>query len=202
MCDYQQAADQDNWLITQYISYLDAQEVFVTVSVNLGQCISSRPSCNRLIVDMLQYETDQADGTQRRRTANYSPLYTIEVQPSENTPVTREFTFINDGNFNGFYLAFRDTEGGTCANLQSLRVYYRICPERVEGLVTYPEIGLPPEGMSEPITRDAICASNSSPTSSLELSAFADGRCEGEPACACDPGYEYDDSVCQRKLCM
>ncbi len=208
ICDYREVTAQNNWLFTQYISYLDASEVFVTLSVTMAECISNRPACDRLILDVLQFETNQQSDAQQIITTNYSPEYVVNVLVSETSAVTREFRFTNSGIFNGFYFAFRDTQGGTCANLNSLRVYYRICPGRVDGLVTYPEIGLPVEGASAPIVGSAVCASNSSPTSSLVLSAFANGTCAGNPSCECDPGYEYvvpvgGPAMCQGKsLCV
>ncbi len=203
-CDHTESAAQQNWLFTQYISYLDAKQVFVSVTYRLSQCVTggnAKAECKTLDVHWYEGSTIMSMAQQTNRD-NYSPLLTLTS--TTTATVTQEFSF-NPGNFNGFYLAFEDD--GSCVDLNGLRVYYRICPGKVEGLVTYPEIALPTQGSTMPALRDAICASNSSATSSLELSAFADGTCSGEPTCECNPGYEYvqpvdEPAMCQRKLCF
>ena len=130
------------------------------------------------------------DATAARNTTNYQLVRRIE-QPSDFTgqQYAASFSFTPSGNSNGFYLGFRDT--GTCVNIVRLQVYYRISPQRTDGLVTYPEIALPHAGSGGSATAMATCAANSTNLTSLLVTCFADGRCDSVATCACNPGYEY-----------
>ena len=188
-CDFRVATPQDNWLFTQYIRYIDATEVFVNITTNFQECrLASNPSCTQLYVNMYRYERNGVDATAARTTANYQFVRRIE-QPSNFQQFAGSFNFTPSGNTNGFYLGFRDT--GTCVNLLRIQVYYRISPERTDGLVTYPEIALPPKDSSETVTAMATCAANSTNLTSLLVTCFANGSCVDVASCACVPGYEY-----------
>ena len=130
------------------------------------------------------------DATAARTTNNYQLVRRIE-QPGDFTgqQYATSFSFTPSGSTNGFYLGFRAT--GTCVNIMRLQVYYRISPERTDGLVMYPEIALPRAGSSETATAMATCAANSISLTSLQVTCFADGRCDSVASCACNPGYEY-----------
>ena len=183
-CDFRVGTPQNNWFFTQYIRYIEATEVIVNITTNFQECrLASNPSCTQLYVDMYRYERNGADATAARTTANYQLVRRIE-QPSGS------FNFTPSGNTNGFYLGFRDT--GTCVNLLRIQVYYRISPRRTAGLVTYPEIALPPKHSSETVTDMAVCAANSANLTSLLVTCFADGRCVDVASCGCVPGHGYN----------
>ena len=190
-CDFRESTPQDNWIFTQYIRYINATEVIVNITTNFQECrLAMNPSCTRLYLDMYRYERAGVDATAARTTTNYQLVQRIE-QPSGfiGQQYAGSFNFTPSGNSNGFYLGFRDT--GTCVNLLRIQVYYRISPQRTAGLVTYPEIALPPKHSSETVTDMAVCAANSTNLTSLLVTCFADGRCVDAASCVCVPGHEY-----------
>ena len=128
--------------------------------------------------------------TAARTTSNYQLVRRIQ-QPRNfsQQQYGASFNFTPSGNTNGFYLGFRDT--GTCVNILRLQVYYRISPQRTDGLVTYPEIALPPQGSSETVTAMATCAASSTNLTSLQITCFANETCVNVASCACVPGHEY-----------
>ena len=187
-CDFRENAPQDNWFFTQYIRYIDAEEVFVNITAISQECrLASNPSCTQLYVDMYRYERNGVDTTAARTTTNYQFVQRIK-QPSDfsGQKYMTSFSFTPSGNTNGFYLGFRDT--GTCINIMPLQVYYRISPQRNVGLVMYPEIALPRTGST---TAMATCAANSSNLTSLLVMCFANESCADVASCACVPGHEY-----------
>ena len=47
VCDFREGTSQDNWVFTQYISYLQAREVFVNISAGFTECrLAQSPRCN------------------------------------------------------------------------------------------------------------------------------------------------------------
>ena len=161
----------------------------MNITANFQEC-RLNSACTQLYVDMYRYERNGVDATAARTTTNYQLVRRIE-QPSDfsQQQYTASLSFTPSGNTNGFYLGFRDT--GTCVNILRLQVYYRISPRRTVGLVTYPEVALPRQGSSEPVTAMATCAANSRNLTSLQVTCFADGRCVDVASCACVPGYGY-----------
>ena len=188
-CDFREGTPQDNWFFTQYIRYINATEVSVNITVNFQEC-RLNPSCTQLYVDMYHYERDGVDATAASNTDNYQLVQRIEY-PSNfgQQQYAESFPFNRSNNTNGFYLGFRDT--GTCVNILRLQVYYKIKPRRTVGLVTYPEIALPPQGSSETVTAMATCAANSTNLTSLLVTCFANETCVDVASCACIPGHEY-----------
>ena len=81
-------------------------------------------------------------------------------------------------------------------------MYYEVCPGRVEGLVTYPEVPHPGTlpGASSWTTMLARCAEHSHNMTSLETYAYQDGRCDQRVTCDCDAGYEENGRQCVGKL--
>ena len=139
------------------------------------------------------------DATAARTTNNYQLVQRIE-QPSDfsGQQYATSFSFTPSGSTNGFYLGFRAT--GTCINILRLQVYYRISPQRTDGLVLYPEIALPRAGSSGSATAVATCAANSTNLTSLLVTCFADGRCDDIASCVCVPGYGYVNAT-ERAQC-
>ena len=192
VCDFREElnASQENWFFTQYIRFINAREVSVNISVSFAEC-RQNSNCNQLFVDLYIYERNGREDTAARNTSNYQHVRRIE-QPSafSGREYAASFSFTPSGNFNGFYLGFRDTASSTCVNIQRLQVYYRFHPQRVVGLVTYPEIALPPENTTTPTRLVAICAANSQPTSSLQFMCYPNGTCVGNPSCQCRVGHQ------------
>ena len=192
VCDFREGltVPQENWFFTQYIRVINATQVSVNISVSFAEC-RQNADCNQLFVDLYIYERNGREDTAARNTSNYRHVQRIE-QPSvfSGREYAASFSFTPSGNFNGFYLGFRDTDNSTCANIQRLQVYYRFLPQRVVGLVTYPEISLPLENTTTSTRLVAICAANSEPTSSLQLMCYSNGTCVGNPLCQCRVGYQ------------
>ena len=161
----------------------------MNITANFQEC-RLNPGCTQLYVDMYCYERNGVDATAARNTSNYQIVRHIE-QPTNfgQQQYAASFSFTPSGNTNGFYLGFRAT--GTCVNILRLQVYYRISPEKTDGLVLYPEIALPCAGSSGSATAMATCAANSINLTSLLVTCFADGRCDSVASCVCIPGYEY-----------
>ena len=194
-CDYTETASQENWFFTQYIRYLYAREVFVSVSAYFEGCrLARNPTCNQLYVDMYRYERNGMDRAAARNTSNYGQPMRIQPNGLGQAVNQISFSFIPSGNFNGFYIGVR--ANGTCASIRRCQVYYRISPKRTVGLVTYPEIALPALGSTTPVTGVASCAPNSRNLTSLQVTCFADGNCEDSATCACNQGYKHLATCC------
>jgi len=192
VCDFRESTSQDNWVFTQYISYLQAREVFVNISAGFTECrLAQNPPCNQLYVDVYRYERNGRNDAAARTTSNYQLVRRIQ-QPNGFAQRTYQtsFNFSPSGNSNGLYIGVRAT--GTCINVQRLQIYYRASPRRTDGLVTYPEIALPTRSSTAAVTDIATCAANSHNLTSLQVTCFADGRCDTDATCACNPGYEYN----------
>ena len=140
---------------------------------------------------MYVYEPEDSSSIiERVNPANYesNPVAVLGIDEGEGRG-EKLFTFKPSSNANGFYLGIEDT--GTCGSIERVTVYYRIIPNRTDGLIEYPEIPLPPVGSSDTITRSAVCAADST-GSGLELTADSRGIVEGDPSCLCNPGYQFE----------
>ena len=49
---------QNNWLFSQFISYLDANEVFFKATFTFAECITASPSCSKPYVTLYGYNRD------------------------------------------------------------------------------------------------------------------------------------------------
>jgi len=195
VCDFREGTSQDNWVFTQYISYVQAREVFVNISAGFTECrLAQNPPCNQLYVHMYRYERNGRNDAAARTTSNYQLIRRVQ-QPNGFAQRTYQtfFPFNPTGNFDGFYIGVRGT--GTCINIQRLQIYYRASPSRTDGLVMYPEIALPILTSNAVVTGVATCAANSRNLTSLQVTCFEDGRCVDTATCACNPGYEYVASM-------
>jgi len=122
VCDFRESTSQENWVFTQYISFLQAREVFVNISAGLTECrLAQNPPCNELYVDMYLYERNERNAAAVRTTSNYQLVQRVQ-QPDGFARRTFQtsITFIPSGNFNGFYIGIRDT--GSCVNIQRIQV--------------------------------------------------------------------------------
>ena len=200
ICDYRQATQpQNNWVFTQFINFDEATgifdediEIYVNASYQYIACINNeRNGCDTLQTTVYRYETNgQVSNAARVNPANYlsNEVSVLDLAASENSGI-RIDTFRPSSSATGFYLGVQDT--GTCGSIERITAYYLVCPKLIQGLVTLPEIPLPHAGSLTPITRNAVCAANSRRLQQVSLvrSAFADGSCVTNAACACEPGY-------------
>ena len=191
--------DQDNWLISQFVSYLGANEVIFNITYRFAECFSF---CTRPYVTLFRYDTDQiANHGERINPGNYQPLFdSIEASRLEHPAgdLNPSLNLIQEikglarpANRTGFYLGLRDE--GTCGTISRIIAYYVVCPARVENLVSYPETAVPVRNSSD-IIFNAHCVSNSHNITTLEMIAFSDNStcspvADGGAMCECDGGY-------------
>jgi len=87
VCDFRESTSQENWVFTQYISYLQAREVFVNVSAGFTECrLAQNPRCNQLYVDVYRYERNGRNDAAARTTSNYQLIRRVQ-QPSAQAVV-------------------------------------------------------------------------------------------------------------------
>ena len=153
------------------------------------------------------YDTNTLNETERIKPANYQPyngtsessrLEQDQVNTNDDTTIISRFC--RPANFNYTYLGLQDI--GTHGIVSRIFIYYEVCPGRVEGLVTYPEVPHPgtlPGALSR-TTRFARCAEHSHNTTSLETYSHQDGQCNQSVTCDCDAGYEENGRQCVGKL--
>ena len=215
-CTYQiqlrntyQNSNSNNWVFTQAIDYLDAEELIINATVRFSACIQRRvaiPPCLNDYVILHRYDTNTLSETQRTNPANYQPylgnsessrLMQDQVNTNDDTTIINRFH--RPANINYTYLGFQDI--GSTGSVVRIFMYYEVCPGRVEGLATYPEVPYPGQlpGALPRITRLARCAEHSYNTTSLETYAYQDGRCEQRVTCVCDVGYEENGHQCVGK---
>ena len=184
-------------------------ELIVNATVRFSGCILRRqnnPPCINDYVILHRYDTNALSETQRIDQTNYQPYLgnsensrLRQDQVNTNTDTTIINRFRRPANINYTYLGLQDI--GSTGNIVRIFMYYEVCPRRVEGLVTYPEVPHPGElpGASSRTTRFAQCAEHSHNTTSLETYAYQDGRCEQTVTCVCDTGYEENGHQCVGK---
>ena len=129
--------------------------------------------------------------------SNYQPLFgteaasRLEQLSGSSLEIAQTRSLLRPANSNGFYLGLRDE--GTCGIISRLIVYYVVCPANVDGLVSYPEVAIPPQNTAD-ITFTASCAANAHNVTTLQVTAFSsNGTCSpvapGGAMCDCDAGY-------------
>ena len=196
--------------MTQAIDYIDAVELIVNATVRFSACIQRRvanPPCRNDYVILHRYDTNTLSETERVKPANYQPykgtsdssrLEQDQVNTNDDTTIIGRFR--RPANFDYTYLGLQDI--GTHGIVSRIFMYYEVCPGRVEGLVTYPEVPHPGTlpGASSRTTRLARCAEHSHNTTSLETYSYQDGRCDQSATCDCDAGYEENGTRCIGKL--
>ena len=180
---------QDNWLFSQFIRYVGAKEVFFNVTYRFNRC---RSPCTKRYADLYQHVRDSANAGARVQPSNYGqPFLRLEQPSGDEGSIDVTHAMSRPANRRGFYLGVRDE--GTCGAVERIIVYYVACLESVDGLVTYPETGVPLRGGSN-VVFDAHCAPNAHNTTTLQVTAFASSSscspvAPGGARCECDAGY-------------
>lgn len=129
--------EQDNWLITQYISRRVngtlLPDVSVLVAFELQGCTIGTTNCNSFFAVYI-WETSAKNGTAARDTRNYQLVEDGIIIVGDNGfhNETREVAFNSSSEegdeeeeHGGFYLAIRDTS--TCIAINRLLVLYNVC---------------------------------------------------------------------------
>ena len=184
-----QRQSQDNWLFSQFIRYVGAREVFFNVTYRFNRC---RSPCTKRYADLYQHVRDSANASARVQSSNYGERFLRLEQPSDDEgSIDVTHAMPRPANRSGFYLGVRDE--GTCGAVERIIVYYVACLGSVDGLVTYPETGVPVRSGNNVIF-DAHCAPNAHNITTLQVTAFASSSscspvAPGGARCECDAGY-------------
>ena len=181
-------SNEDNWVATQFISRSTAQPpsydlpIFVNVTYEFL-------TCNPRIFGLHYYPSaSEPSPSSKNNTANY--IHIGDVTATNGNEQIESFSFNLGSQFGGFYLAFRDQD--SCAGVNRVQVYRGTCPQRTEGLVTYPET--PAGTAAVPVTHQCVANAN---VSGSGLMCNPDGSWSGSPSCSCVPGYRAVTTTCE-----
>lgn len=140
------AGDQDNWLRTNWVYRGEAERIFIELKFTVRDCNSfpgGASSCKETF-NLYYAESDVDYGTnfQKRQFTKIDTIAPDEITVSSdfearNVKLNVEERSVGPLSRKGFYLAFQDI--GACVALLSVRVYYKKCPELLQGLAHFPE---------------------------------------------------------------
>ncbi|XP_036300218.1 ephrin type-A receptor 2 isoform X1 [Pipistrellus kuhlii] len=140
------AGDQDNWLRTNWVYRGEAERIFIELKFTVRDCNSfpgGASSCKETF-NLYYAESDVDYGTnfQKRQFIKIDTIAPDEITVSSDfearhVKLNVEERSVGPLTHNGFYLAFQDI--GACVALLSVRVYYKKCPELLQGLARFPE---------------------------------------------------------------
>ncbi|KAF6108562.1 EPH receptor A2 [Phyllostomus discolor] len=140
------AGDQDNWLRTNWVYRGEAERIFIELKFTVRDCNSfpgGASSCKETF-NLYYAESDVDYGTnfQKRQFTKIDTIAPDEITVSSDfearhVKLNVEERSVGPLTRKGFYLAFQDI--GACVALLSVRVYYKKCPEQLQGLARFPE---------------------------------------------------------------
>ncbi|XP_070367069.1 ephrin type-A receptor 2 isoform X2 [Equus asinus] len=140
------AGDQDNWLRTNWVYRGEAERIFIELKFTVRDCNSfpgGASSCKETF-NLYYAESDVDYGTnfQKRQFTKIDTIAPDEITVSSDfearhVKLNVEERSVGPLSRKGFYLAFQDI--GACVALLSVRVYYKKCPELLQGLARFPE---------------------------------------------------------------
>ncbi|KAK1340456.1 hypothetical protein QTO34_019026 [Cnephaeus nilssonii] len=140
------AGDQDNWLRTNWVYRGEAERIFIELKFTVRDCNSfpgGASSCKETF-NLYYAESDVDYGTnfQKRQFTKIDTIAPDEITVSSDfearhVKLNVEERSVGPLTRKGFYLAFQDI--GACVALLSVRVYYKKCPELLQGLARFPE---------------------------------------------------------------
>ncbi|XP_062960711.1 ephrin type-A receptor 2 isoform X2 [Cynocephalus volans] len=140
------AGDQDNWLRTNWVYRGEAERIFIELKFTVRDCNSfpgGASSCKETF-NLYYAESDVDYGTnfQKRQFTKIDTIAPDEITVSSDfearhVKLNVEERSVGPLSRKGFYLAFQDI--GACVALLSVRVYYKKCPELLQGLAQFPE---------------------------------------------------------------
>lgn len=187
-------------LYTPYISYMEGQEIFYNISYDLQRC---GRICKSYVTLFIYDQNSQSPKQSQTNHANYVPIQDSEVSSRIHRSSNGYQVFAKNRTEGvaGFNLKFQDD--GICGSISRLMVYYRVCPERINGLVRYNETSVPPRNAPNSMFQ-AACAPNSHNVTSLEVSInSATSICTDVAPkgaqCECNGGFYQDNVTCEGK---
>ncbi|KAM8808889.1 ephrin type-A receptor 5 isoform 5-T5 [Eudromia elegans] len=196
--------NQNNWLLTSWISNEGASRIFIELKFTLRDC-NSLPgglgTCKETF-NMYYFESDDEDGRNIKEN-QYIKIDTIAADESFTEldlgdrvmKLNTEVRDVGPLTKKGFYLAFQDV--GACIALVSVRVYYKKCPSVIRNLALFPDT-ITGADSSQLLEVSGICINHSVTDEPPKMHCSAEGEwLVPIGKCLCKAGYEEKNNTCQ-----
>ncbi|XP_032853624.2 ephrin type-A receptor 5 isoform X8 [Tyto alba] len=196
--------NQNNWLLTSWISNEGASRIFIELKFTLRDC-NSLPgglgTCKETF-NMYYFESDDEDGRNIKEN-QYIKIDTIAADESFTEldlgdrvmKLNTEVRDVGPLTKKGFYLAFQDV--GACIALVSVRVYYKKCPSVIRNLARFPDT-ITGADSSQLLEVSGICIDHSVTDEAPKMHCSAEGEwLVPIGKCLCKAGYEEKNNTCQ-----
>ncbi|KAM8804306.1 ephrin type-A receptor 5 isoform 7-T7 [Rhynchonycteris naso] len=196
--------NQNNWLLTSWISNEGASRIFIELKFTLRDC-NSLPgglgTCKETF-NMYYFESDDANGRNIKEN-QYIKIDTIAADESFTEldlgdrvmKLNTEVRDVGPLSKMGFYLAFQDL--GACIALVSVRVYYKKCPSVVRHLAVFPDT-ITGADSSQLLEVSGSCVNHSVTDEPPKMHCSAEGEwLVPIGKCMCKAGYEEKNGTCQ-----
>ncbi|KAI2534465.1 EPH receptor A5 [Homo sapiens] len=196
--------NQNNWLLTSWISNEGASRIFIELKFTLRDC-NSLPgglgTCKETF-NMYYFESDDQNGRNIKEN-QYIKIDTIAADESFTEldlgdrvmKLNTEVRDVGPLSKKGFYLAFQDV--GACIALVSVRVYYKKCPSVVRHLAVFPDT-ITGADSSQLLEVSGSCVNHSVTDEPPKMHCSAEGEwLVPIGKCMCKAGYEEKNGTCQ-----
>ncbi|XP_034860787.1 ephrin type-A receptor 5 isoform X5 [Mirounga angustirostris] len=196
--------NQNNWLLTSWISNEGASRIFIELKFTLRDC-NSLPgglgTCKETF-NMYYFESDDENGRNIKEN-QYIKIDTIAADESFTEldlgdrvmKLNTEVRDVGPLSKKGFYLAFQDV--GACIALVSVRVYYKKCPSVVRHLAVFPDT-ITGADSSQLLEVSGSCVNHSVTDEPPKMHCSAEGEwLVPIGKCMCKAGYEEKNGTCQ-----
>ncbi|XP_076993117.1 ephrin type-A receptor 5 isoform X9 [Tamandua tetradactyla] len=196
--------NQNNWLLTSWISNEGASRIFIELKFTLRDC-NSLPgglgTCKETF-NMYYFESDDENGRNIKEN-QYIKIDTIAADESFTEldlgdrvmKLNTEVRDVGPLSKRGFYLAFQDV--GACIALVSVRVYYKKCPSVVRHLAVFPDT-ITGADSSQLLEVSGSCVNHSVTDEPPKMHCSAEGEwLVPIGKCMCKAGYEEKNGTCQ-----
>ncbi|XP_051026187.1 ephrin type-A receptor 5 isoform X8 [Acomys russatus] len=196
--------NQNNWLLTSWISNEGASRIFIELKFTLRDC-NSLPgglgTCKETF-NMYYFESDDENGRNLKEN-QYIKIDTIAADESFTEldlgdrvmKLNTEVRDVGPLSKKGFYLAFQDV--GACIALVSVRVYYKKCPSVVRHLAIFPDT-ITGADSSQLLEVSGSCVNHSVTDDPPKMHCSAEGEwLVPIGKCMCKAGYEEKNGTCQ-----
>ncbi|XP_040823051.1 ephrin type-A receptor 5 isoform X9 [Ochotona curzoniae] len=196
--------NQNNWLLTSWISNEGASRIFIELKFTLRDC-NSLPgglgTCKETF-NMYYFESNDENGRSIREN-QYIKIDTIAADESFTEldlgdrvmKLNTEVRDVGPLTKKGFYLAFQDV--GACIALVSVRVYYKKCPSVVRHLAVFPDT-ITGADSSQLLEVSGSCVNHSVTDEPPRMHCSAEGEwLVPIGKCMCKAGYEERNGTCQ-----
>ncbi|XP_061850309.1 ephrin type-A receptor 5 isoform X4 [Colius striatus] len=196
--------NQNNWLLTSWISNEGATRIFIELKFTLRDC-NSLPgglgTCKETF-NMYYFESDDEDGRNIKEN-QYIKIDTIAADESFTEldlgdrvmKLNTEVRDVGPLTKKGFYLAFQDV--GACIALVSVRVYYKKCSSVIRNLARFPDT-ITGADSSQLLEVSGVCVNHSVTDEPPKMHCSAEGEwLVPIGKCLCKAGYEEKNNTCQ-----